>query len=241
MVIFDNQIITFIQFLNFSFSIMKSTLSFAIVLIYNFMLSQKLELAPHIGITSTYRAYINHSDFSIKPFRKESDKFGHAFSIGMTGNYHFKNNFSVETGLTYAMRNFDILLTKFPVGLYMVPEFPQPSYTINTIYKFVEIPMFAHYNIQKEKFAFNFGLGMLNQILVGFEKDPWEKQERPKLNISPSLNIGVSKKVSENSCLKLSILGFGQLFENSDRFPHLINSIHLVGFETRIGYYITVQ
>lgn len=220
---------------------MKYFLLFIFVIICNLLLSQKLEIAPHIGVTSTYRMYINNSDFSIKPSREESDKFGHAFSVGVTGNYHFKNNFSLESGLTYAMRNFDILLTKFPVGLYMVPEFPQPSYTINTLYKFVEIPLFLHYNVEKEKYAFNFGLGVLNQILVGFEMDPWEKQKRPKFNLSPSVNIGVSKKVSESSSLKLSLIGFGQIFANSDRFPHEINSIHLIGGETRIGYYITIK
>ena len=122
----------------------------------------------------------------------------------------------------------------------MVSGNPQPNYIPNTKFKFIEIPLLVHYKINRESISFHFGLGVLNQILRGYDHNNYEQQTRPKFNLSPALSIGASKSLSDKSELRVSILGFGQILPNSDRYPHQVNDIHLIGTELRIGYYFTI-
>lgn len=220
---------------------MKATTFIISLLILNISTSQNIQIAPHVGIGATDRLYIDNNNSGLSELRSNSDNPSLSFSVGLLGCVSFTENWSIETGLSISSRNYNIQIAKFPVGSYMVQNNPQSNYIPNTRFKFIEIPLFVHYNINRESISFHFGLGVLNQILRGYDHNNYELQKRPKFNISPTLSIGASKNLSDKSALRISLLGFGQIFPNSDRYPHEVNNIHLIGTELRIGYYITIK
>lgn len=218
------------------------TLAFIITFsAFNILFAQEIQLAPHIGFGVTSRIYQDNNNSGLAELRSQSDNMGMSFSAGLLANIILTEKWSIETGLSISARNYGIQINKYPIGDYMVPGNPQPNYIPNTNFKFIEIPTLLHYNINRESISFHIGMGVLSQILRGYDNNNYEQQNRPKYNMSPTISFGASKKLSEKSELRLTLLNFGQIFPNSDRYPHQVNNIHLVGTELRFGYYFTIR
>lgn len=217
---------------------MKKLISLAsFCLFFTSYYSQKFQVSPNASIGLGHRIYTDNLNMGLKKSRAKSDGFGLGASVGFAAQYYVNDTWSVELGVARTIRSYNISSAKFPIGAYLNSINPSPTFLPNSRFDYVEIPLTVFYNKIGEKFNFHVGLGLIGQKLIKYDISDQYYQSRPQFNVSPSLVLGTSFNLDDQSQLRLSLVNSVQLINNSDHVPRKENNIKLLGFDLKVGYY----